>query len=137
MSDAIELVKQYVEAVTRFDQNEVARLLHDEVRFHELPNRIRPKGGVDDKAAMMAGMRRAASRSVLTGQRYILGDIFACGDRVVAEARWEGDLAIPIGTLKPGETMTAHIAMIFRVRDGLIIEQRNYDCYEDFSAPAG
>jgi len=59
------------------------------------------------------------------------------GDKVVVETRWEGVLAVPLGTLKPGNTMVAHICMVFTVRDGRVIAQHNYDCYEDFGPAAG
>ena len=136
MSENVAIVRAYVAAVTRFDVEAAEALLHSEMRFHELPNRIRPKGGVDDLAAMMAGLRRAGEGKVLRRQRYIFGDVIAAGDRVVVEARWEGELAMPIGRLQAGEIMVAHICMVFRLKDGRIIEQRNYDCYEDFSAVA-
>ena len=134
MVDNVAMVRAYADAVSQFDEAAVTALLHPEMRFHELPNRIRPKGGVDDLAAMMAGLRRAGEGKVLRRQRYIFGDVIAAGDRVVVEARWEGELAMPIGRLQAGETMVAHICMVFRLEDGRIIEQRNYDCYEDFSA---
>ena len=136
MSENVAIVRAYVDAVTRFDMGAAEALLHPEMRFHELPNRIRPKGGVDDLAAMMDGLRRAGEGKVLRGQRYIFGDVIEAGDRVVVEARWEGDLNMPIGRLQPGEIMVAHICMLFRLKDGRIIEQRNYDCYEDFSVAA-
>ena len=131
-----DIVRGYVAAVQRFDADAVAALLHPAMKFHELPNRIRPAGGVDDLAAMMAGLRRAAEGKVLSRQNYAIGDIIAADDRVVVEARWEGVVAIPIGRLQPGDTMVAHICMMFRLVDGRIIEQRNYDCYEEFSATA-
>lgn len=134
MTDNVEIVRRYVEAVTRFDADAAAALLHPDMHFHELPNRIRPAGGVDDVAKMMAALRRAGEGKVLTAQRYIMSEAIAAGDRVVIEARWEGDVAIPIGRLQPGDTMVAHICMVFRLVDGRIVEQRNYDCYEDFGA---
>ena len=135
MSNA-EVVRAYVAAVERFDEAAAFAHLHPEMMFHELPNRIRPKGGVDDLAAMRAGFRRAAEGKVLRGQRYLIGEVIEADDRVIVEARWEGDLVVPVGRLQPGDTLVAHLCMVFRLRDGQIIEQRNYDCYEDFSAVA-
>jgi ketosteroid isomerase-like protein len=135
MSNA-QIVRTYIEAVQRQDEPAVFALLHPDMRFHELPNRIRPRGGVDDLAAMRAGFRRAAEGRVLSAQRYMLDAVIEAGDRVIVEARWEGDLVIPLGRLQPGETLVAHLCMIFRLSGGRIIEQRNYDCYEDFAAVA-
>lgn len=135
MSNA-QIVRTYIEAVQRQDEPAVFALLHPDMRFHELPNRIRPRGGVDDLAAMRAGFRRAAEGQVLSAQRYMLDAVIEAGDRVIVEARWEGDLVIPLGRLQPGEKLVAHLCMIFRLSGGRIIEQRNYDCYEDFAAVA-
>lgn len=132
----VEIVRTYIAAVESFDEAGAFALLHPEMMFHELPNRIRPKGGVDDLAAMRAGFRRAAEGKVLRGQRYLIGEVIEADDRVIVEARWEGDLVVPVGRLQPGDTLVAHLCMVFRLRDGQIIEQRNYDCYEDFSAVA-
>ena len=132
-----EIVRSYIDAVQSFDEAAAFALLHPEMTFHELPNRIRPNGGVDDLAAMRAGFRRAAEGKVLRGQRYIMGAVIEAGDRVVVEARWEGDLVIPLGRLQPGDMLVAHLCMVFRVVDGRIIEQRNYDCYEDFTTVQG
>ena len=134
MVDNAAVVRAYVDAVSQFNEAAVTALLHPEMRFHELPNRIRPKGGVDDLTAMIEGLRRASEGKVLRGQRYVFSDVIEAGDRVVVEARWEGEVAMPIGRLQAGETMVAHICMVFRLRDGRIVEQRNYDCYEDFGA---
>jgi ketosteroid isomerase-like protein len=130
---AVEIVRAYIAAVEMFDEAAAFALLHPQMRFHELPNRIRPKGGVDDLDAMRAGFRRAAEGKVLRVQRYLLGEIVVADDRVVVEARWEGDLVVPVGKLQPGDKLVAHLCMVFRLADGLIIEQRNYDCYEDFT----
>jgi ketosteroid isomerase-like protein len=132
----IAIVRRYIEAVQRFDEAAAFDLLHPRMRFHELPNRIRPKGGVDDLEAMRVGFRRAAEGKVLRAQRYILGGVIEAGDRVVVEARWEGDLVVPVGKLQAGDMLVAHLCMVFRLADGLIIEQRNYDCYEDFTVAA-
>lgn len=129
-----DIVRAYVEAVERFDETMALAYLHPDMRFHELPNRIRPQGGVDDIEALRTGLRRAAEGKVLRAQRYRIDTVIEAGERVVTEARWEGELAVPVGRLQPGDTMIAHICMVFRLAAGLIIEQRNYDCYEDFAA---
>lgn len=134
MSGNVDLVRRYVAAVECFDIDAVERLLDPGMTFHELPNRIRPTGGTDDHAAILAGLRRAGERKVISSQRYVIGDITEAGDRVVVEGRWEGMLAVPVGRLQVGDKMVAHLCMIFGIKDGKIAWQRNYDCYEDFSA---
>ncbi|RYG57541.1 MAG: nuclear transport factor 2 family protein [Alphaproteobacteria bacterium] len=130
----LNMVKQYVAAVERFDVGAAEKLMGEEMTFTELPNRIRPKGGMDDRAAMLVGLQRAGEKKVLSSQRYILDDAIETAERVVIEGRWEGTLAVAMGTLQPGDIMVAHMCMIFGIEDGKIAWQRNYDCYEDFSA---
>ena len=134
MSGNINLVKRYVAAVERFNLDEVEKLIDGGMTFEELPNRIRPAGGTDDHAAILAGLARAGERKVLYSQTYVLGDMVEAGDRVIVEGRWEGTMAVPVGRLQVGDKMVAHLCMIFGIRDGKIAWQRNYDCYEDFSA---
>jgi hypothetical protein len=63
---------------------------------------------------------------------YFLANLteIANGSKVAIEAIWTGIIAVPVGTLEPGSTIRAHFAIHFEIRDGLIAEQRNYDCFE-------
>jgi len=132
--NSLDLVKQYVLAVEQFDLAAAEPLMGEGMTFTELPNRIRPKGGTDDREAMLAGLAKAGERKMLSSQRYIWGETIETADRVVVEARWEGTMAMALGALQPGDTMVAHICMIFGISGGKIAWQRNYDCYEDFAA---
>jgi len=51
---------------------------------------------------------------------------------LVLEVTWRGRLAVPVGSLKPGDEMRARFAVIFEFRDGRIFRQRNYDCFDPF-----
>lgn len=42
----------------------------------------------------------------------------------------ERQLAVPLGTLKGGSEMRAHFATLLEFRDGKIVAQRNYDCFD-------
>lgn len=46
------------------------------------------------------------------------------------EARWIGVLAIPFGRIPAGGELTAHFGVFFRLRDGRIVSQNNYDCFD-------
>ena len=96
----------------------------------ELPNRLVPTGARRDLAAMREGAERG--RRVLQGQRYEVQRAYAVGDVVILEVFWVGALAVPIGTLQPGQEMKAHFAVFLEFRDGRICRQRNYDCFEPF-----
>ena len=64
MTDNVEIVRRYVDAVTQFDAEAALPLLHPDMRFHELPNRIRPAGGVDDVSRMMTAPTTAPMKLV-------------------------------------------------------------------------
>ena len=94
----------------------------------ELPNRLNPNGGRSDLATLLK--RAEQGQAILRSQRYEVRTIMADGDRLAVEADWSAELAVAVGTLVAGSTMRAHFAMFFEMADGLIRQQRNYDCFE-------
>jgi len=96
----------------------------------EFPNRFVPAGARRD----LDGLRAAAERgkAVLSGQRFHVRDAYAVGETVILEVLWVGILAIAVGTLSAGQEMRAHFAVFLEFRDGKIVRQRNYDCFEPF-----
>ena len=107
---------------------ELAAFFHPDATHHELPNALFPDGSIRD----LAGLRAAAEagRATLSAQSFELISALAAGDHVALEATWTGTLAVPLGDLPAGHTLRAHIAAFLEFRDGKIIAQRNYDCYE-------
>jgi len=69
-------------------------------------------------------------RKLLSSQSYELRSCVGDGDKVSVEVLWTGTLAISFGSLAAGSQMRAHSAMFFQFKDGQIISQRNYDCFE-------
>lgn len=127
----MEVVRTYLGAVERLDVEAAAACLDPVIEQVERPNRLYKDGQVRGFEQMMRDLPRAAQ--VLQRQSYDVATVFASGEQVVVEARWEGIVNVPLGRLMPGDAMVAHIAMIFTVKDGKIVRQVNYDCYEDFS----
>ena len=62
----------------------------------------------------------------------LIADLTEVGDRVILEYTWTGYPRTPVGTVRPGEAMRARICQVIEYEDGLIIRQRNYDCFEPF-----
>lgn len=127
----MEVVRTYLGAVERLDVEAAAACLDPVIEQVERPNRLYKDGQVRGFEQVMRDLPRAAQ--VLQRQSYDVATVFASGEQVVVEARWEGIVNVPLGRLMPGDAMVAHIAMIFTVKDGKIVRQVNYDCYEDFS----
>ncbi len=106
----------------------LAAFFADDVVQVELPNRLNPKGGTSDRETLL--QRAEKGQKLLKSQRYAVRSLLASGTQVAVEAEWQGELAIPVGTLAAGDVMKAHLAMFFELREGLIVSLRNYDCFE-------
>jgi len=126
----LDLVRRYLAAVADPAETPetLGRFMHDEVVFDELPNAVVPRGARRDRAANAAAWERGAQ--VITGQRFDVIDAVASGDRVAVELIWTGTLKVPYGPRPAGSQMRAHVGAFFDLRDGRIVRQRNYDCYE-------
>jgi ketosteroid isomerase-like protein len=77
----------------------------------------------------------AKGKAILSSEHYELTRFVAAGDSAAAQVAWTGVLAVPIGALKAGDTMRTFSGMFFRFAEGRIVEQHNYDCFEDFLTP--
>ena len=80
----------------------------------------------------LADIKRASAqgRKSVSRQTYTVRNELASGDWVALQVDWEGALAIPVAGLAAGATMRAYFAMFLHFRDGKIMQQSNYDCFE-------
>ena len=109
---------------------ELATFYAADVVQEEFPNRLLPNGARRDLAALLAAAERGAQR--MAEQRYEVDTAVARGAEVGLEVRWTGTLAMAVGSLPAGGEMRARFAVFFTFRDGKIVAQRNYDCFEPF-----
>jgi len=96
----------------------------------EFPNRLTPNGTERDLATLLAGQERG--KQVLTSEKYQIMNSVEAGDRLALEVIWTGTLAVPLGTIPVGGTLTAHFGVFLTFRDGRISRQNNYDCFDPF-----
>lgn len=122
--------RRYLAAIeARVDGATLAAFFDPEVVQEEFPNRLTPNGARRDLAALLAGQARG--RQVLAAERYEVLGALAGGERVALEVAWSGTLAIPLGEQLPaGFVMRARFGVFLDFRDGKIVAQRNYDCFE-------
>jgi ketosteroid isomerase-like protein len=66
----------------------------------------------------------------MTAQRFELLHAVTDGDHLALEVQWTGTLAVPLGSLLPGDDMRARFGVFLDFREGQIAAQRNYDCFE-------
>jgi ketosteroid isomerase-like protein len=112
-------------AASDFDTDRLATLMHPDVRFDEMPNRIAPNGNTYGFDAALAGFRRG--RETLASQSYDVHSTLVDGATIAARVTWRGTVAAS------GQELTAHLATFTQVRDGKIYRHATYDCYEPFS----
>lgn len=127
----LELARRYLAALEAgVVGDELAAFFSPDVQQIEFPNRLVPNGGRRGLAEMLEGARRG--QQVLREQRYQVERAFADGNAVVLEVLWVGTLAIDRGSIAAGQELRAHFAVILELRNGRIIAQRNYDCFDPF-----
>lgn len=108
--------------------DDLAAFYAPDVIQEEFPNRLSPGGARRDLDAILAAAIRG--REVMASQRYEILHMLADGDRVAVEFRWSGTLAISVGPLQAGAEMRGRFASFLEFRDGRIVAQRSYDCFE-------
>ncbi|WP_229711728.1 nuclear transport factor 2 family protein [Streptomyces daqingensis] len=127
---------RYHQAVARFAAgDELAVFFHEDAVHRELPNALFPDGAVRDRGGVTAAAE--AGRKALSRQTFDVVNAVAADGQVALEVLWTGTLAVPLGELPAGHVLRAHIATFLEFRDGKIVEQRNYDCYERLEAEPG
>lgn len=124
-TENLALARQYLKTIESGSTAELAQFFAPEVIVEIFASKFFPNGSRDN----LAGIRAAAERGkkVLTSQ---IRNALANGDQVALEIDWTGTLAVPFQTIPAGGQMRAHFAAFLQFKDGKIISQRNYDCYE-------
>lgn len=124
----IELAVRYHEAVAAGATGaDLARFFHPDAVHRELPNALLPNGATRNLTEILDAAERG--QQVIREQRFDIHNAVATGDQVALEVTWTGVLAIPLGALAAGDEMRAEIATFLTIHDGVILSQRNYDCY--------
>ncbi|MFH9007442.1 nuclear transport factor 2 family protein [Streptomyces afghaniensis] len=120
---------RYHQTVSRFAAGEeLAAFFHPDAVHTQLPNALFPDGTVRHLPDLIAAAQQG--HMLLAEQHFEVINAVAAGDQVALEVTWSGTLAVPLGDLTAGQVLRAHIAAFLEFRDGKIIAQRNYDCYE-------
>jgi ketosteroid isomerase-like protein len=124
----LEKIRFYLKAIEEGSFDPLLDLFAPDAVLEQLPNRIYPKGIRSGTSAMRNAFEKG--RQLLSSQTYEIKNYVVLHDRIAVEVLWRGKLAINFGTLSVGSEMIAYSAMFFEFREGKIISQRNYDCFE-------
>jgi ketosteroid isomerase-like protein len=130
-TDDLSIARQYLAAIERgATGDELAAYFAPDALQEEFPNRLTPHGARRGLNEILEAAVRG--QQVTTSQRYRVLSSIASGDRVALEVAWSANLAIPLGTIPAGGEMHARFAVFLEFRDGTIVRQRSYDCFEPF-----
>jgi ketosteroid isomerase-like protein len=128
-AENLALARRYLKALESGPSaDELAQFFAPEVVLEIFPSKFFPNGSRDDLAGISAAAERG--KKVMTSQKYEIRNEVASGDKVALEIDWTGTLAVPFQTIPKGGQMRAHFAAFLACKDGKILSQRNYDCYE-------
>ena len=125
----LEIARQYLKALEAGATGQALTEFFDpEATQREYPNQLSPQGGCQRLPSILEAAERAARTFIM--QDYTILQELAIQNRVVLEVFWEGTLAVAWQSLAPGSTVRAHIAICLEFRNGKIMEQRNYSCFD-------
>jgi limonene-1,2-epoxide hydrolase len=123
-----EVVHAYIAAIEAGATGEVlSRFFAPDVVQVEYPNRLLPAAAHRDLQAILDGAIRG--QQVVSNQHFKIVREFVVSETVILEVVWRARLKIALGNHAIGDEISAYIAMFIEVREGVIVEQRNYDCY--------
>jgi ketosteroid isomerase-like protein len=121
-------VEHYLKSIENSDFAYIVDLFSPDAVVEQLPNRIYPNGIRSGVSRMAQAFEKG--RKLLSSQSYEIKSCIVDGDELSIEVFWTGILAIPFGSLSIGSQMRAHSAMFFQFKNGKVVSQRNYDCFE-------
>src|SRR5689334_14708468 len=126
--DLLRLAREYLESIGYGDELGALRFFADYVVQVEFPIRLLPNGATRDLAALRDAAERGSK--VMTAQRFEVVNAIASAEQVAVEAIWTGRLAVPLGSIPAGGQMRARFAIFLTYRNGKIVRQHNYDCFD-------
>ena len=125
----LEVAKQYLSRLSHgAEPEELDSFFAPDVVYEEFPNRLRPNGATGDLQAMKQA--RARGRALLKAARFELVNAVAGDGKVAMEVIWTGTVRDAAGPFTAGQSMRARFALFMEFRDGRIVRQRNYDCFD-------
>ena len=132
MNTKIDLIRKYYSLIEDFnsDKNEYEQIYDNDIKTIDYPNLVSPKGQMRTLEELFSGMENG--KKILNWQKFEINTYNELNEKLVVESKWKGEVALDIGKLKKGQILIANICTIFEFKDGKIIQQTNYDCYEAF-----
>jgi ketosteroid isomerase-like protein len=125
--ESLQVVTDYFRAIEAKDTERVRALMHPEITQHEYPNQLVKAGADRTLQDLLDGLARGSK--VLKDERYTIDDALVDGDSVACRVHWQGTLEVPVLGKEAGDVLEARLGVFFRLAEGKLIEQHNYDCF--------
>jgi len=127
--DNLAIARRYIAALSSgAGADEVSQFYAQDVVQEEFPNRLLPNGATRDLAALKHA--RVRGQALLSAETFEVLGVVAIGSQVAMELRWSGTIGSNVGPFTAGQVLRARFAIFLEFRDGRIVRQRNYDCFE-------
>ena len=134
-AENLATARRYIAALgSGASADEINQYFSPDVVQEEFPNRLVPNGATRDLEALKQA--RIRGKALLSAETFELLGAVASEDRVAMELRWSGTIAATAGPFRAGQTLRARFAVFLELRDGRIVRQRNYDCFEPWDGNA-
>ena len=133
MSTQTDLLLSLYETISAGVTDErLAAFFHPDAEQVEYPSLLRPGGHRRSLAEMREGARLGAG--MIRDQRFDVHHVVEQGEHAAVQLTWSATLAVDAGALPAGTQLVSHVAAFYDFRDGLVLRQSSYDCYEPISA---
>jgi len=133
--DRVKAARRMLAAIETGDETVLRQIYAENAVQVEHPNRLKPKGDRREIDKMMADLKRG--KAMLRSEHYDVLEATASGESVALQVKWTGVLNIPVGALQPGDSMICESGIFLTFQGDRVVEQHNYDCFEDFLTPKG
>lgn len=131
--DRVKAARRLFSAIESGDEATLRAIYAENAVQVEHPNRLKPKGDRRGLDKMMADLKRG--KAILLSERYEVLEVTSSGDSVAVQVKWTGVVNIAIGALQPGDSMICESGIFLTFHGDRVVEQHNYDCFEDFMTP--
>jgi ketosteroid isomerase-like protein len=131
--DRVMAARRMLAAIETGDEAALRAIYAENAVQIEHPNRLKAKGDRRGIDKMMADLKRG--KALLCSEHYEVLEAVSAGDTVALQVKWTGVVSVPVGALQPGDAMICESGIFLRFQGNRVVEQHNYDCFEDFLAP--
>lgn len=131
--DRVKAARRLFSAIESGDEATLRGIYAENAVQVEHPNRLKPKGDRRRLDKMMSDLKRG--KAMLREEHYEVLEATAAGEIVAVQVKWTGIVNVPVGALHPGDPMICESGIFLKFQGDRVIEQHNYDCFEDFLTP--